>query len=79
MTREQAQTFLRALVSDANDALAHIADDRYDLAVESMACAGPDVMNVIEGLRQLDAENPRKGCCNDVCADCQPLDTAEYA
>ena len=76
MTHEQARRFLQAIVRDANDALAALADNDYSLAALEAGCLAVDAANVVEGLRGLAADAPR--CCNDVCGDCEPLDAAEW-
>ena len=75
MTNEQARRFLTAIIRDANDALAALADNDYELAALEVDCLAVDAAHVVEGLRELAAE-PR--CCGDVCADCAPLDAHEW-
>jgi hypothetical protein len=77
MTTTQIRSFLTALVNDANDALRYVADGKYNMALETMGCAGPDVMNILAGLEELAAEKSG-GCCNDVCGQCSALDASEY-
>jgi len=78
MSHEQLRSFLQALVRDGNDALTYIADGRYDLALETLGCAAPDIANITTGLELLAAENP--ACrCSGICADCAPIDVAEWS
>lgn len=76
MTNSEARRFLQALVRDANDALAFLADGDVDAAALAIACAPVDAANVLVGLCEM-ANAPR--CCKDVCDSCRPLNAAEYA
>ena len=81
MTNSQARRFLQAIIRDANDALAALADNDYTMAALEVDCLAVDAANVVEGLRELAAEQEAaRSCCRGRgCENCVQLDAAEYA
>ena len=51
-TPAQLRAFLAALVSSANDAMAAIADGKYDAAAEDVRCLDVDAQHIVAGIER---------------------------